>query len=232
MINNKGVCKLDDKDNKLWLFDYNQGIKYEEFSKCQDINNKIKIFLQNHFEFKDKVILEIGSGSGKFTSMLADKCLKLYVVEKSISLMQINRIKNASANNIDFMHIDARNLVLNSNSIDIIFAGWCLTSIRDSFDIMFKIFKDVLKKDGVIILIENAGNDEFCKIMEIEEFTNKMREKYIDMRFTEKEILSTTIQLPNKNVFYNAFPNKNNANITSLNINHNVLILQMEASKL
>lgn len=217
-------------NNDLWLFDYNQGAEYEAFSKSQDIFKAIDKYLSINYDFKDKIILEIGAGSGKFTSFLMEKCSKLYVVEKSPSLMQINQSKNHDANNLEFILSDVRDLKMGPESVDIIFAAWSLTSIRDSFDIVFDKFRNILRKDGLILLVENAGNDEFCKVMGIDEFTFEMRSAYVDMGFFPRKIVDTTIRLPYIDVFYKAFPNKKDVKLLSLDIQHKVLILEMSIS--
>ncbi|MDD5396649.1 MAG: class I SAM-dependent methyltransferase [Candidatus Moranbacteria bacterium] len=223
---------MSEINNDLWLFDYNQGAAYEAFSKCQDVFRVIETHLQNNFDFKEKVILEIGAGSGKFTPFLAKQCSKLYVVERSASLMQINRDKNIHAINTEFILSDVKDLAMKPNSIDVIFAGWSLTSMREYFGIILESFRKFLRKDGIILLVENAGNDEFCKIMNLEEFTSIMKNVYVDMGFTQRKVVSTTIKLPCKNVFYDAFPNKKEAMLPSLEIQHKVLILEMQSSVL
>lgn len=220
---------MNELNNDLWLFDYNQGVAYEEFSKSEDFFKAINTHLINNYDFKCKTILEIGAGSGKFTSFLLERCLKLYTVERNTSLMQINRNKNRDASNVEFILSDVRELVMEPNSIDIIFAGWSMTSMRESFDVIFKIFRNVLRKDGIIILVENAGNDEFSKIMGIEKFTFEMKNAYVNMGFTERKVINTLIRLPCEDVFYNVFPNKNNVKLPSLDVQHKVLILEMQA---
>ncbi|MDO8513269.1 MAG: methyltransferase domain-containing protein [bacterium] len=216
----------------LWRFDYNQGVAYEEFSRCQDAFGIIDGYLSSQYDFKGKTILEVGAGSGKFTSFLSRECSKLYVVERSTSLMQINRDKNLGANNVEFMLTDARDLIILPSSVDLIFAGWSLTSMRDSFDIVFRKLGDILRADGMILAIENAGNDEFCELLGINEFTEGMRSTYADLGFFSRTVVGTVIRLPRKGVFYNAFPGKWNVKLPSLDIQHNVSVLEMTASVL
>ena len=104
--------------------------------------------------------------------------------------------------------------------------------MKESFDIIFDIFKNVLRNEGMIILVENAGNDEFCKIMDIDGFTSKMKQTYIDIGFIPRKVIDTTIKLSHEDVFYNAFPNKMKVKLSSLDIQHKVLIMEMQASAL
>lgn len=216
----------------LWLFDYNQGIAYEAFSKSENADKSIDAYLSNHYNFRGKTILEIGAGSGKFTPILSKMSSKLYVVEKNANLMQINRNKNRGLENIDFILTDVKELTMAPGSVDIVFAGWSLTSMRESFNIVFDKLKKVLRKDGTILAIENAGDDEFCKIMDIEDFTFEMINIYLEMGFLFKKAIHTIIRLPHKNVFYNAFPGKKTVKLSSLEIPHKVLIMEMPASTL
>jgi len=220
---------MSELNNDLWLFDYNQGAAYEEFSKSEDFFKAINTYLLDNYGFKCKTILEIGAGSGKFTSFLLETCSKLYTIERNASLMQINRNKNRDASNVEFILSDVRELAMEPNSIDVIFAGWSMTSMRESFDVIFEIFRNILRKDGMIILVENAGNDEFSKIMGIENFTFEMKNAYVNMGFTQRKVINTLIRLPREDVFYNVFPNKNNVKLPSLDIQHKVLILEMQA---
>ncbi len=221
--------KMGKLNNDLWLFDYNQAAAYEEFSKSEDIFKAINTYLLNNYDFRGKTVLEIGAGSGKFTSFLLETCSKLYVVERSVSLMQINRQKNSEAGNVEFILSDVRELVMEPNSIDVIFAGWSVASMIESLDVIFRIFRNVLRKDGIILLVENAGDDEFSKIVGIEEFTSEIKNAYVNMGFTQRKIINTLIRLPCEDVFYNVFPNKNNVKLPSLDIQHKVLILEMPA---
>ena len=215
--------------DKLWLFDYSDGAAYEAFSKCEDSEKKIANYLVNNYRFQGKEILEIGAGSGKFTPLLASGKI-LHVVERSKSLMEINYRKN-HAENVRFYLSDMKDVSFAEKSNDIIFGGWSLTSMRDSFDQILPILKKILKDDGKIILLENAGDDEFSEIAGIEELSLEMRNFYRSIGFEEKALLDTTIVLPNEGVFYSAFPNKLHVSLNSLTIRHRVLILEAKAQK-
>lgn len=219
-------------DKNLWLFNYEQGLNYEKFSKCEDYKNQILEYLNKNYDFSRKTILEIGAGSGKFTRFLAQNCENLIVVEKSASLHEINQDKNKDLSNTCFYNCDIKDFLLPDKSIDFIFGGWSMTSMRDMYDILIPKFKRMLKDDGKIILVENAGQDEFCKLMNIESFTEEMKDVYKNMGFEYKKELNTQIVLPDKKVFYNAFPAYQDLSFNDLVIKHNVCILEAQKNKL
>ena len=213
-------------NKELWLFDYKQAEAYEKFSKSEDINNLIQKYLKEEYDFSNKIILEIGAGSGKFTGFLSNRSKKVYAVEKIESLLLINKEKHKSKNNVEFILSDIKDVKLEKNSIDYVFAGWSLTSMRDIYDQVFANLYQILKPNGKIIIVENGGQDEFCKLLGIEEFTEQMKNEYKKMNFKEKATLDTTIKFANEEVFYGAFPNYKKTVLKTLNIKHKVIIME------
>lgn len=213
-------------NKELWLFDYKQAEAYEKFSKSEDINNLIQKYLKEEYDFSNKIILEIGAGSGKFTGFLSDRSKKVYAVEKIESLLPINKEKHKNKNNVEFILSDIKDVKLEKNSIDYVFAGWSLTSMRDIYDQVFANLYQILKPNGKIIIVENGGQDEFCKLLGIEEFTEQMKNGYKKMNFKEKATLDTTIKFANEEVFYGAFPNYKKTVLKTLNIKHKVIIME------
>lgn len=213
-------------NKELWLFDYKQAEAYEKFSKSEDINNLIQKYLKEEYDFSNKIILEIGAGSGKFTGFLSDRSKKVYAVEKIESLLLINKEKHKNKNNVEFILSDIKDVKLEKNSIDYVFAGWSLTSMRDIYDQVFANLYQILKPNGKIIIVENEGQDEFCKLLGIEEFTEQMKNEYKKMNFKEKATLDTTIKFANEEVFYGAFPNYKKTVLKTLNIKHKVIIME------
>ena len=213
-------------NKELWLFDYKQAEAYEKFSKSEDINNLIQKYLKEEYDFSNKIILEIGAGSGKFTGFLSDRSKKVYAVEKIESLLLINKEKHKNKNNVEFILSDIKDVKLEKNSIDYVFAGWSLTSMRDIYDQVFANLYQILKPNGKIIIVENGGQDEFCKLLGIEEFNEQMKNEYKKMNFKEKATLDTTIKFANEEVFYGAFPNYKKTVLKTLNIKHKVIIME------
>lgn len=193
-------------NKELWLFDYKQAEAYEKFSKSEDINNLIQKYFKEEYDFSNKIILEIGAGSGKFTGFLSDRSKKVYAVEKIESLLLINKEKHKNKNNVEFILSDIKDVKLEKNSIDYVFAGWSLTSMRDIYDQVFANLYQILKPNGKIIIVENGGQDEFCKLLGIEEFTEQMKNEYKKMNFKEKQHLIQQSNLQMKKCFMGHFP--------------------------
>lgn len=215
----------------LWLFNYNDSMAYDRFSQCEDPRGLIERYIKAKYDLGDCTILEIGAGSGKFTSFLARSCKELFAVERADGLMTINRMKNHHPNT-HFILSDVRALKLPANSIDVIFGGWSLTSMRDDFPGVFRVLRKVLKPNGKIIIVENAGGDEFSRITGIEALSKSMYEYYRRIGFYTEIVIATTIELPDAEVFHRAFPNQSTIDLNSLSIRHNISIMKANAEDL
>ncbi len=218
--------------NELWLFDYSNGGLYEEFSLCEDPDNKVGEYLTSNYNLFGKRILEIGSGSGKFTSLLASKCHTVFAVDKSDSLMQINKLKNSSYRNIQYILSNVAEIRLPSKSVDMVFAGWSMTSMKGHFAKLYTLFRRVLKDDGTIVLVENAGGDDFCDLVNISRLTDKMKRLYTKMGFSPRKVINTSITFPSIGVFNRIFPDKPGIVLPNLSLQFNVLVLDMTATQL
>ena len=215
----------------LWLFDYNDSEAYDRFSQCEDPNSLITRYIEGKYDLHDKNVLEIGAGSGKFTHFLAHSCRQLYVVERSANLMALNQARNKRSN-IQFILSDVKALDLPEHSIDVVFGGWSMTSMRDDFPGVFRVLNKVLKPDGKIILVENAGADEFSHITGIESLSAEMQKYYHRIGFYTEVVIITTINLPDAETFYRAFPNQSSKKLDSLRIRHDIAILTANAKNL
>ena len=69
----------------------------------------------------------------------------------------------------------------------------------------------------------------YCKRFNIETLSFEMLNLYQEMGFSEKTILDTVICLPNRETFYDAFPNQSDVPLPSLAIEHKVAILESDA---
>ena len=142
------------------------------------------------------------------------------------------RIQNKNCENISFIISDIKDLSIPDNTIDVVFGGWSMTSMRDNFPAVINVIAKVLKPNGRIILVENAGEDEFTRLIGINKLSMGMRKLYRAIGFTEQAILNTVISLPNAEVFYEAFPHLKDVHLESLRIHHRVLILEATVDEL
>lgn len=146
---------------------------YDRFSNCEDSEDQIFEFIKKDFDIKNKTILDLGAGTGRYSilfSLLADK---VYSLEPSSEMRDILNQK-VKVNNIKNLHLidkPAQDFELPDNSIDIIFSSWVLSGIynwhintsknelhkkkKELIAVVDKL-KRILKDGGSIIVVETA----------------------------------------------------------------------------
>ncbi len=154
---------------------YEENDIYEIFSIAEDYPNKIyKALLP---EIKNKIVLDLGCGTGKFMSKFHKDTTKYYGLDLSEQQLNIAKEK-VKDDNVEFICCSAENIPLEDNSIDSIISTWVLGTILEE-DRRTKVFNEmrrVLKENGSIYLVENDIGGEFEEI----------RNRYPDISRTKK----------------------------------------------
>ena len=142
---------------------YEENDIYEIFSIAEDYPNKIYECLVP--QIKNKIVLDLGCGTGKFMQKFYDKATKYYGLDLSDQQLNIAKRK-VDSNSVEFICCSAENILLPDNSVDIIIATWVLGTILE-LDRRNKVLAEmrrVLKDNGSIYLVENDTGGEFEKI--------------------------------------------------------------------
>ena len=133
---------------------YEENDIYEIFSLAEDYPNKIFDYLYPYIQ--NKIVLDLGCGTGKFMQKFYKDTIKYYGLDLSEKQLEIAKNK-VKGENVDFICCSAENIPLPDNSIDVIISTWVLGTILeiDRRNKAIEEMKRVLKKDGVIFLVEN-----------------------------------------------------------------------------
>lgn len=142
---------------------YEENDVYEIFSIAEDYPNKIYECL--YPKIKDKIVLDLGCGTGKFMQKFYKDTIRYYGLDLSNEQINIAK-KKVKSNNVDFICCSAENIPLPDNSVDVIISTWVLGTIleNDRRNQVLNEMKRVLKKDGSIYLVENDIGGEFEEI--------------------------------------------------------------------
>lgn len=153
---------------------YEENDIYEIFSIAEDYPNKIFDYL--YPKIKNKIVLDLGCGTGKFMLKFYKDAIKYYGLDLSEKQLDIAKNK-VKGENVEFICCGAENIPLPNNSIDVIISTWVLGTILevDRRNKAIEEMKRVLKKDGVIFLVENDIGGEF----------ETFRNRYPDIKRTQ-----------------------------------------------
>ena len=118
---------------------YEENDIYEIFSIAEDYPNKIyKALLP---EIKNKIVLDLGCGTGKFMSKFHKDTTKYYGLDLSEQQLNIAKEK-VKDDNVEFICCSAENIPLEDNSIDSIISTWVLRTILEE-DRRTKVFNEM-----------------------------------------------------------------------------------------
>ena len=109
---------------------------------------------------KDKVVLDIASGSGYGTKLLAQNAQKVYGVDVSPEAIEFSK-NNYNAKNIEYLLGDAEKIPVDDSTIDLLITFETIEHIKN-YKNFLKEIKRVLKDDGLAI-ISTPNADEFTE---------------------------------------------------------------------
>ena len=179
---------------------YSESDVYHKFSQAEDYLNLVENYLRN--EVKNKDVLDLGCGNGKYLSLLENYCQALYGLDLSSEQLALIHKKEI------VICADASAIPLQSESLDLIYSCWMFGTILDEEKRLKAIneAKRVIKLGGKIILVENSEFSEFEKIRGRTQDPLKRTEKYNEWLFSQNFILKTQLDT------YFKFPNEQEAN--------------------
>ncbi len=140
---------------------------YDKLSRCEDYNNDILKNILKDVDFKNKVILDLGAGTGKFSIPLTSRAKLVYALDQSKPMIRILRrkIKVKKIKNIKILEAGFEKIPLPKESVDVILSVWTFPAHSKNWETDLKEVKRVLKKDGKIILVDSYyGSGEHIKI--------------------------------------------------------------------
>jgi len=137
---------------------------YDELARSEDWPRKVLKVLAPLV--KDKVVLDLGCGTGKYLELLSPHAKFVFGLDCAAPQLAIAKKRTRSLKNIKIIKVSAENIPLPAASVDMVIGCWFLGTIVDP-ERRKKILieaKRILKKKGHIYLVENDCGGEFEEI--------------------------------------------------------------------
>ena len=133
--------------------------KQEDYSRYRPTYS-IELFelLSKEFDMNNKVIVELGAGTGKFSKIASSYCKQIYYVEPNIDMINKGKEYCKDCNNIIYINKSAELTGLSENSVDIVFAVQSFHWF-DKQKLKQEVSK-ILKDDGYFAIVWNDWVDE------------------------------------------------------------------------
>ena len=124
--------------------------QFDSYTKKNLSKDRLEFMLGNNIDIlKGKKILEVGSGAGRFTELLADKAQELYSVDASEAI-DYNKKNNSRFNNIQFTQADLFNIPFEDNTFDYVICIGVIQHTPNTTDAIKNLWKKV-KPGGKLI---------------------------------------------------------------------------------
>jgi ubiquinone/menaquinone biosynthesis C-methylase UbiE len=109
---------------------------------------------------KDKVVLDIASGTGYGTQLIAKTAKKVYGVDYSPEAIEYSK-QNHSSDNVEFKVGDAHNIPMDDKSVDVVVSLETIEHLKDPAKFISEV-KRILKKGGQFI-VSTPNDDEYIE---------------------------------------------------------------------
>ena len=179
---------------------------YDLFSKYEDFGNKAFKKLLTKVSFKNKIVLDIGCGSGKYISLIAPLCKRYYALDQSEKILTLAKKKNKRFENVYYINSNSENIPLKDNSINIVFSSWGfgMNEISKTMDEV----KRVTILGGECWAFGNYPSGEFMELRgksEIEK--DRLTMNILNKKYNLKviEVVKTNFGFPSENMARKVF---------------------------
>ncbi|MDP5276012.1 class I SAM-dependent methyltransferase [Chengkuizengella axinellae] len=141
--------------------------KAEKYNELISKQNTLTQMIEKIQPFESLDIVDLGAGTGRLTTELAEKANSIVAIDASEEMLKITveRLENARFTNWKTKVSDLRKLPLQDQSTDLIVAGWSICYLGSSNNPYWKEdihrvmeeMKRVLRSSGTIIIFETLG---------------------------------------------------------------------------
>jgi ubiquinone/menaquinone biosynthesis C-methylase UbiE len=208
---------------------------YEIFSQAEDKPNKIARYYERIV--KNKVVLDLGCGTGRFIPSLAPLAKKYIAVDISGNQLEIARQKVESYPNVELIKASAHRIPLDSNLIDVVMANWFIGSIHDLElrENILKEIKRIIKPNGSIYFAENGIGGKFKNVIKNSYGKKKtkikpdwLKEMGFKKVFSPKTCFEFESLEAARNIFKEIWGEQISSKVNRQKISHNIVIYKYE----
>jgi ubiquinone/menaquinone biosynthesis C-methylase UbiE len=155
---------MSDQQRKIYE---SEGDRYEALVSREDYQGNIPHAIDEILNVDGLDVLDLGAGTGRLTLLLAPRVKSIRAFDTSAEMLRVcrERLIASSLSNWQVEVADHRQLPVQDHSVDLVVSGWSLSYLAVwnqenggvELDKWLIEMKRVLRKDGMIILLESLG---------------------------------------------------------------------------
>lgn len=158
-------------------------------------------------DFRNKVVLDVGAGTGRLAIPLAREVQKLCAMDPARDMLDFMRkrlVELQLEDKVEIKEVSSEFIPYPSNYFDIILCVWVVCHFKN-FEKSFQEVKRVLKNGGTLLVVDHYGEDEWemLRVLDSPEKASQYKEKYNtvldqikDFKDVKEKVLDAYIRFP------------------------------------
>jgi ubiquinone/menaquinone biosynthesis C-methylase UbiE len=158
------------------------GNEYEALVAREDYQGNILSALRNITALENRVVLDLGAGTGRLANMLVPLAALVYAFDIAPDMLRVCREKLTASgfSNWQVSIAEHRQLPVEDHSVDLVVSGWSVSYLavwnpetwREQLAKWMDETTRVLKREGTVILFESlgTGNESPVKLPHLKNF--------------------------------------------------------------
>ena len=145
----------------------NQAGQYERLVSREDYQGNIWKTLQEICDWHDKIVFDLGAGTGRLTELVLPKAAFVCGFDRSPGMLKVagEKLVNGRYHNWGLAAADHRDIPVSVNTADRIISGWSLAYLalhqgpawRKPAEAAFERLFKILRPGGKIVILETMG---------------------------------------------------------------------------
>ena len=168
---------MRDQERKIYQTD---GDRYEALIAREDYLENIPRAIDEIVNVDGLEVFDLGAGTGRLAVLLAPRVKSLRAFDISAEMLRVcrERLAVSGLSNWRVEVADHRQLPVDDHSADLVISGWSISYLAvwndekstGELDVWFEEMKRVLRKDGMILLLESlgTGNEQPIRLEHVE----------------------------------------------------------------
>jgi len=167
--------------------------------RSEYFDERLKYKVLSKVNIKDKVVADLGCGTGFLSLALALDASIVFSIDQSVNMLRESRklMETKKFDNVYPIKSSIDNLVLFDESVDVVFINMALHHVKDAKKAIDEMFR-IIKKDGTLIISDvQEHNGEWAREEMFDEWlgfsNNQMKEWLISAGFNLVDIENTDL---------------------------------------
>ena len=187
----KGMIKNEWEKKRKVLTDYNETATHYDCRYNKEQKAKYSTALGKCDLNQEKMLLDIGCGTGLFIKIISKKVLHIVGIDFSLTMLKIARLRCKPFNNVTLICCDADYLPFKEESFDSIFSFTLLQNLPDPYKVLGEITR-IAKNLSIVVITNMKKNRSYLEVFKmISEFDMEIIES-INLNSLEDNIFICT----------------------------------------